>query len=185
MVTLGFEGTSLSPRAEAMGDYAGHADEGQRLKKQVTVEGGAAKIAGDTAGNTSGIGVGPAQRFGRWEARTRLSANATDYHGVLLLWPTSGGGGVSPANGGEVDFSEAIDPSRATVNGFLHVTGADQIGGEVKTDANQWHNWAVEWTATKLTYYLDGRQWFSVDITANQLPGQMDMTAQLDYFPGD
>lgn len=185
VTSIDFDGAALPAGVEAMGDYAGHAGQGQRLKKQVKVSGGVAKITGDKNGNTTGIGIGPNQKYGRWEARTRLSAGATDYHGVLLLWPENGGGNVESSDGSEVDFSEAMDPTRKTVSGFVHARGMNQLSAQVTVDATKWHNWAMEWTPEKITYYVDGKEWFSTTDKKALPAGPMSMTAQLDYFPGD
>ena len=38
-------------------------------------------------------------------------------------------------------------------------------------DATQWHNWAVEWTPTTITGYVDGVAWFSTTRPTRCRPG--------------
>ena len=59
---------------------------------------------------------------------------------------------------------EMTDHTRQSTDIFLHY-GADnaQEHGEVKIDATQWHNWAVEWTPKDVTAYVDGKQWWHTD----------------------
>ena len=53
----------------------------------------------------------------------------------------------------------------------------------MKTDATRWHNWAVEWTPTSITTFLDGRKWYGTTDRAVQPPGPMHLCIQLDWFP--
>ena len=50
-------------------------------------------------------------------------------------------------------------------------------------DTTQWHNYAVEWTPTGITGYIDGVQAFRDTDTAHLPSGSMHQTVQLDWFP--
>jgi len=50
-------------------------------------------------------------------------------------------------------------------------------------DLTQWHNYAVEWTRTGITGYIDGVPWY-IDTAPSHLPTVgMHQTLQLDWFP--
>ena len=99
----------------------------------------------------------------------------------MLLWPDAENWPV----GGEVDFMEISDETRQKTDFFLHYGEADhQLHGEKVIDATQWHNWAVEWTPTTITGYVDGVAWFSTTRADALPPGPMHLTLQLDWFPG-
>ena len=103
------------------------------------------------------------------------------YHAVMLLWPDAENWPV----GGEVDVMETSDGTRQKTDFFLHYGKEDhQLHGEKVIDATQWHNWAVEWTPTRITGYVDGVAWFSTTRTDALPPGPMHLALQLDWFPG-
>ena len=85
--------------------------------------------------------------------------------------------------GGEIDFMELVDPARRAAEGFVH-HGADnrRERGTVTTDATRWHDWAVEWTPSAITMFLDGRPWYRTTDRAVQPPGPMHPCVQLDWF---
>jgi Glycosyl hydrolases family 16 len=161
-------------------DGPGNDHDGRRSPSAVAVRDGVVTLSGDAAGITGGMCWGAGRRYGRWEARVRAPAADPAYHAVLLLWPDAD---TWPA-GGEIDFMELADPARRTAEGFVH-HGADNRTqrGTVTTDATQWHNWAVEWTPSSITMYLDGRPWYRTTDRAVQPPGPMHVCVQLDWFP--
>ena len=138
-------------------DGPGHAGEGRRSPSAVSVRDGVLTITGDPSGTTAGMSWGDGRRYGRWEARVRAPAGDPSYNALVLLWPDA----ENWPEGGEIDFMEIGDPDRQEVDVFLHY-GEDneQKHGRVKTDATRWHNWAVEWTPTSITTFLDGRKWY-------------------------
>jgi Glycosyl hydrolases family 16 len=127
-------------------DSPGHAGNGRRTPDAVSIEDGILTITGDSDGNTAGMAWNPGQRYGRWEGRVRAPASDESYNALLLLWPDAEDFPV----GGEIDFMEMMDHTRQTTDIFLH-NGEDDdtVNGEVRIDATQWHNWAVEWTPTR------------------------------------
>jgi hypothetical protein len=163
-------------------DGPGHAGKGRRSPSAVSVSGGLLTISGDANGTTGGMAwrLGDA-KYGRWEARVKSPVADPAYHAVMLLWPDAENW---PA-GGEVDFMEISDGTRQKTDFFLHYGAADhQLHGEKVIDATQWHNWAVEWTPTTITGYVDGVAWFSTSRADALPPGPMHLTLQLDWFPG-
>ncbi|GAA1869441.1 hypothetical protein GCM10009836_57520 [Pseudonocardia ailaonensis] len=161
-------------------DGDGHGGNGRRTPDAVSTSGGVLTLTGDSAGNTAGMAWNPGRKYGRWEARVRAPASDPSYHALLLLWPDAENWPV----GGEVDFMEMMDDSRRTTNMFLHY-GADnsQLSGDVDIDGTQWHNWAVEWTPTGITAFVDGEEWFHTSDTSVLPPGPMHLCIQLDWFP--
>jgi Glycosyl hydrolases family 16 len=161
-------------------DGPGHDGQGRRSPSAVSVADGVMTITGDASGTTGGMAWNPGQKYGRWEGRIKAPASDPSYNALLLLWPDAENW---PA-GGEVDFMEMTDDTRQSTNFFLHY-GADnsQVQGDVKIDATQWHNWAVEWTAESITAYVDGKQWYRTTDTSTFPPGPMHLCIQLDWFP--
>jgi hypothetical protein len=161
-------------------DGPGHGGNGRRSPAAVAVRDGVLTITGDSSGTTAGMSWGHGRRYGRWEARVRAPAADPSYHPVLLLWPDAENG----PEGGEIDFMEIGDPARQKVDVFLHHGPDDeQEHGQVQVDATRWHNWAVEWTPTSVTTFLDGRKWYGTTDRAVQPPGPMHLCIQLDWFP--
>ena len=165
-----------------MYDGPGHAGNGRRTPTAASIVGGLLTITGDTQGNSEGMAWNPGQKYGRWEGCVKSPPGADSLHSLLLLWPDAENWPV----GGEVDFMEISDPSRQSVDSFLHY-GADnqQESGKLKTDASQWHAWAVEWTSQGLSEFVDGKKWWSTTDTSHLPPGPMHLCIQLDYFGGD
>ena len=162
-------------------DGPGHNGAGRRTPDAIKVADGIMTMTGDEQGNSGGMAWQPGQRYGRWEARVRSHAGDPDYHAVLLLWPDAENWPV----GGEIDFMEISDPTRQNTQMFLHY-GQDnqQVQGSVDIDATQWHDWAVEWSPTGVTAYVDGKEWWSTKDTSILPPGPMHLTIQLDNFGG-
>jgi Glycosyl hydrolases family 16 len=173
---------SSSLTAWRLYDGPGHAGNGRRTPSAVSVAGGVLTITGDAEGNSEGMAWNPGQMYGRWEACVRSSAAAATYHSLLLLWPDA----EDWPSGGEVDFMEILDPDRQNVEANLHYGPDDQqMGGNMRMDATQWHSWAVEWTPEHIATYVDGMQWGgSTDVTRLP-PGPMHLCIQLDNFGGD
>ncbi|MFR9803162.1 family 16 glycosylhydrolase [Pseudonocardia sp. RS010] len=160
-------------------DGAGHGGNGRRTPDAVSTSGGILTIRGDSDGDTGGLAFHDSRQYGRYEMRARFPAGDSQYHPVLILWPSD----IEWPRGGEIDFAET-DSASAGVSFFLHY-GADnnQKSANRKIDITQWHNYAVEWTPDGIIGYLDGQQWFSSTDPGTLPPGRMHPTIQLDYFP--
>lgn len=157
----------------------GNAGNGTRSAKAVSVENGSLVIRGDSDGNTGGMAWSGSQRFGKWEMRAKFPAGDSQYHPVLILWPSD----EDWPQGGEVDFAETTSASD-DVSFFLHYSSSNQQKYAKKNiDITQWHNYAVEWVDGRITGYIDGEKWFESTDQKTLPPGQMHPTIQLDYFP--
>ena len=160
----------------------GHAGNGIRSPNAWSVDGSVVTVSGDSAGTTGGMSAKFAQQqYGRWEVRMRTSARDPKYHPVLILWPNNN---TSP-NCAEIDYAEGTsDTSR--IKFFLHYacSGSNfQTQAAQPMDTTQWHNYAVQWTPSGITGYIDGVQWFTDTDPAHQPPVGMHQTIQLDWFP--
>lgn len=168
-------------------DGEGNAGNGTRSPDAVRVHDGVLTISGDAGGTTGGLADHTAQRYGRWEVRMRAAplpgaAGGNPYHPVLLLWPADAGGSVKPGgSGGEIDFAEA-DVGSGQVSAYLHppTSDADQKVFQQPVDLSQWHVYAVEWTPTHITGWIDGQQWYEVNDPVVQPGGPMSPCLQLD-----
>jgi outer membrane protein OmpA-like peptidoglycan-associated protein len=105
---------------------------------------------------------GVTHTYGAYFVRSRVTGAGPTQ--VELLWPTSG---WPP----EIDFNEtngATDFSMAT----LHFNSDNtQVHSTINADMSQWHTWGVIWTATSVSYTLDGSVWAHVDVAA-EVPHQ-------------
>ncbi|MFC5996250.1 family 16 glycosylhydrolase [Pseudonocardia hispaniensis] len=160
-------------------DGAGHAGNGRRSPSAISVENGALVIRGDSNGTTGGLAWSEGQRYGKWEVRAKFPAGDSQYHPVLILWPSD----MAWPEGGEIDFAETTSASK-DVSFFLHYSSSNQQKYAKKAlDITQWHNYAVEWTPQGVKGYIDGEEWFSSTEQHTLPPGKMNPTIQLDYFP--
>jgi hypothetical protein len=134
-------------------------------------------------GNDAGIAWGPGQKYGAWEVRVKIPAGAPNYDPVLLLWPDA----ENWPTGGEIDFMEIWgDGSRQAVNSVLHYGSTNQQAGATKAvDATQWHTYAVSWTPTQITTYVDGTPIFTTTDASTFPPGPMHLAIQLDMLGPD
>jgi hypothetical protein len=173
---------SSSAKSWGIYDGPGHAGNGRRSPSQVSIANGLLTLTGDAEGNSAGMDWNPGQKYGRWEGCVRSSPGADSLHSLMLLWPDAENWPV----GGEVDFMEISDPSRQSVDSFLHY-GVDnqQEQSSIRIDASLWHAWAVEWTPQGITQYVDGTKWWSTSDTSHLPPGPMHLCIQLDYFGGN
>lgn len=154
---------------------AGYGGRGSRTPDALSVGDGALTISGDAAGATGGMAWGKGQTFGRWEVRARVPAGDSAYNAVLMLWPDAD-------SGAEVDFMELQDAARSTAIAAVHGAEGGQAVGKTAIDATQWHNWAVEWTPSRVTTFVDGQRWFETTDPKLIPTGPMHLCVQLDYF---
>lgn len=156
----------------------GHDGRGLRRSSAWKVDGNVATVTGSTTGVTGGMSSRYSQKYGRWEARMKTNARDAQYHPNILLWPD-----VASSRCPEVNFAEGTHDTKV-VKFFLHYGCKPLQTRGVKTlDMTQWHNYAVSWTPTQITGYVDGVVWFK-DTNRSHLPqGKMHAAAQLDWFP--
>lgn len=142
---------------------------------------GVATVSGDSAGTTGGMSAKFAkQKYGRWETRMKTNQRDPEYHPVLILWPDT-----KSSTCAEIDYAESTSET-ALVKFFLHYAcsgSSKQTYATKAVDTTQWHNYAVEWTPTGITGYIDGVKTFTDTNPAHQPSGTMHQTLQLDWFP--
>lgn len=180
----GFNYSSLATLDTNWSRYngAGHSGNGVRSPAAWTLDGQYLTVTGDSTGTTGGMSHRDRGRtYGRWEVRMRVPSRDTEYHPVLILWPDQGR--VAANNCAEIDFSEST--SNVTVNKFFlhHSCSGAQQSAQQTVDMTQWHNYAVEWRAGRLTGWIDGVQWFSTTDPTLVPSDPAHLTMQLDWFP--
>jgi hypothetical protein len=160
----------------------GHDGQGWRRRSAWNVDGATVTVTGDAKGTTGGMASLYGQKFGRWEARMKTSLRDPKYHPNILLWPHQRGTTNCP----EVNFAESTN-NRKLAKFFLHY-GCHNKGltrAKKSIDMTKWHNYAVEWTPTRVTGYLDGKVWFR-DSNRKHVPQvAMHATMQLDWMPNN
>lgn len=169
-------------RGQPAGDPGGFFD-----PRHVSVSGGQLVISAyhDPADNpwdagpgtyvSGGISSSPsfAQTYGKYLVRFRMDAGK----GValtVLLWPRSN------AWPPEIDFAEDNGTSRRTNYATLHF-GADntQVRKTTAVNLTKWHTLGVQWTAERLVYTLDGRDWATVsNANVPSIPMVLDIQTQ-------
>ena len=95
-------------------------------------------------------------RYGRVEIRAKMPTGKGLWPALWML-PTNGAStGWLP----EIDIYESVDPGRYWANFHSNTgSGRQQLGPlPVGTDTSQWHDYAIEWSPTQITWFLDGRQ---------------------------
>jgi len=167
--------------------WPGNAGNGQRCASHTTVGGGFLRESGDAAGRTGWLANTTNQKYGRWEARARMTATdptatGNPYHPVLLLWPQS----ERWPQDGEDDYAETHIGADG-IDAFIHhptPSGVVQDHYSTPVELTSWHNYAIEWQPGHIRGYLDGVQWFDDTDPAAQPPGPMHGTIQLDDSTG-
>jgi len=159
----------------------GYQGEGWQSQEAFSVSNGVMSITGDSTGLTGAVGYfGAMQRYGRWESRIRVPQGDGSYHPVALLWPTQG----TWPSAGEIDYFETS--GTAVTNSFsIHHGGGQPQVTEIAIDRN-WHNYAVEWTSTSISAYLDGEVYYRTTDRSLFPPFSMWHSFQLDWmgYPG-
>lgn len=167
--------------------WPGNAGNGHRCASHTTVGNGFLREIGDAAGNTGWLANTTDQKYGRWEARARMTATdpaatGNPYHPVLLLWPQS----ERWPQDGEDDYAETHIGAEG-IDAFIHhptPRGIVQDHYSAPVDLTNWHNYAIEWQPGHIRGFLDGVQWFDDTDPAAQPPGPMHGTIQLDDSTG-
>ena len=156
-------------------DGASRAGDGRWTPDAITVRDGAVVIRGDAVSVTGGMSWRDGRVTGRWEMRARFPKGYAGYRPVLLLRPDGGSGG------GEVDFADTTSASDSVSFVLRHGSGAESATKQL--DITQWHNYAVEVTADRVTGYVDGQKWFE-STDRDMLPrGPVHPAIQLDRLP--
>jgi hypothetical protein len=139
--------------------YEGPGDDlGSWSPGNVAVSGGALRLSvsrpgGDPPSRWGGVGAaGSAQRYGRWEARIRMSTG----RGILGQFVLS----PAPEGSGAPVIVVSVAPYADTIS----VTGTGTGSGGSRTAAlrrpGDYHTVAVEWTPARVRVLLDGQRLF-------------------------
>jgi beta-glucanase (GH16 family) len=131
--------------------------------------------AGPNTYVTGGVSSSPsfAQTYGKYLVRFRFGAGVGIAH-AILLWPQTN---TWPP---EIDFSEDNGFNRQTSYATLHYgAGNTQVQHSVGVNLTHWHTLGVEWTAGRLVYTLDGRNWATVtNENVPSVPMTLDIQTQ-------
>lgn len=164
-------------------DGPGNGGHGRRTPAALSVAGGMLTFTADSLGNSGGIAQKTAYvgKYGAWETCIRSSMSAPAYHSVALLWPNDNAWPV----GGEVDFMEIRDPMRTNLEYNLHFGAVNHVESHSRTiNGLQWHSYAVQWTPTRISVFVDGVMWAQSTEVSRFPRGPMHLCLQLDNFGG-
>jgi beta-glucanase (GH16 family) len=182
LMTDNFDGSSVNTGPQGWTVYEYPDSAFPRVAKNFHVADGEAKLNG-TYDRASGeiLGAGMAshisQKYGRWELRAKVD-KGRGFSAASLLWPTS----EKWPTDGEVDLFEIPRADRQSVFQVVHNGVRDNTGeNKILMDATQWHTYAVEWTPTRLVYYVDNKaQWTVTKSLLIPSTGNLNMTIQID-----
>jgi hypothetical protein len=159
-----------------------------RVASQCSATGGYLRMLQSSNGATCGGWMnGFSQRYGLWEVRMKAASTGTSGsapHPVLILWPEDGNWTS------ELDWFETNLGDSA--GGYLHCTsksgnasGNCYVLPSNSVDYSQWHTYSFVWTASSMSGYIDGQQWWSTTNTSSFQPlGASNLTIQLDNLTG-
>ena len=158
----------------------GYNKHGQRCASQTKEGGGYLSVTGTANGVTGGLyGRVRPFRYGRVEVRERavpLSSSGAPYHAVPLMWPQHD----TDWTKGEIDFAER-DVASPKVYLFVHHDGT-QDPCSFAVDSTRFHNYAIDWEPTSVTWYVDGNQICTVGASITVFD-KSNGGAQLDMLP--
>jgi len=102
---------------------------------------------------------GPGHRV---DVRARLPQGKGTWPAIWML-PTEKAYGGWP-DSGEIDIVEAVGCTKNKVYGTVHTERYNHMkntekGGSTRTDVSMWHTYSIEWTDSKITWYLDGKEY--------------------------
>jgi beta-glucanase (GH16 family) len=105
--------------------------------------------------------------FGRFEIRAKLPSGTGTWPAIWML-PISIEYGSWPRSG-EIDIMEYVGFDMGNVHGtvhsakYYHGNGTQKGGSIMVPDADTaFHTYAIEWSAEKIEWFLDGESYFSV-----------------------
>ena len=124
--------------------------------------------------------------YGKVEARIKIPAGQGFWPAFWMLgadidqagWPDTG----------EIDIMENIGKEPATIHGTVHgpgYSGGNGIGGPFtlpagKRFADDYHVYAIEWSANSIAFFVDGAQYF--EVTPAKLPAGKTWVYQHPFF---
>lgn len=177
-----FDGNAFNTGVQGWAVYDYPDSNFPRVATNARVADGMAQLDGtyDRATGTilgAGLASQLSQKYGRWEVRMRVESGR-GWSAAGLLWPTS----ERWPTDGEIDLFEIPAAQRQRLSMTVHNGIRNNTGdSKVVMDATQWHTYAVEWTPTKLTYYIDGQvKWTVVKPALVPSTGDLHMTLQMD-----
>ena len=110
-------------------------------------------------------------RYGRAEARIKTNPYTGNFPAFWLM-PQNNTFGGWPASG-EIDIWETINQTQEA-HGSVHTNWTYTLGKGGNTnhmagiDYTMWHVYSVEWTANKITWYVDGNKMWSYSKSTSQ-----------------
>jgi beta-glucanase (GH16 family) len=173
----GLFGTSAGETTGCGDGFNGH---GQRCGSQTTEGGGYLSVTGTADGKTGGIWARTTPfKYGRVEVRERavpLAKNGGEaYHAVPLIWPEDG----TVWEHAEIDFAER-DVAAKSVGFFVHHGDVSNCSADV--DSTKFHNYAIDWEPTSVTWYIDGKLQCTIKSSSDSF-SRTNGGAQMDMFP--
>lgn len=177
-----FDGDAVNTGVQGWSIYDYPDSKFPRVAQNFEIGGGVVSLKG-TYDRASGeiLGAGMAshisQKYGRWEVRVKVE-KGRGYSAAGLLWPTS----ERWPTDGEVDLFEIPSGQRQKIHQTIHNGVRNNTGSNtLKLDATQWHTYAVEWTPTKLVYFVDGQaKWTVTKPALIPTTGNLHLTLQFD-----
>jgi beta-glucanase (GH16 family) len=181
-VSDNFDGTSVDTGIQGWTVYDYPNANFPRVAKNFGVQDGEMQLHGSynrSSGEILGSGVSSkvGQKYGRWEVRMRVE-KGRGFSAASLLWPVDDNWPTD----GEVDLFEIPHGDRQDIFQTIHNGVRDNTGeNKVLMDATQWHTYAVEWTPTRLVYYVDNKaQWTVTKALLVPKTGDLNLTLQMD-----
>lgn len=100
--------------------------------------------------------------YGRMELRLKVPLARGSWSAAWMM-PTTSKHGEWPKSG-EIDIMEHVGHDPGNVHGTVHTdkfnhTKNTQVGRVVRTTADDWHTYGVEWSPERIRFTVDGRQY--------------------------
>jgi beta-glucanase (GH16 family) len=180
-----FNGTAVDTTKWSIYQSAGHAGNGVRASRAISVASGLLTITARMENGTlvsGGMSNKLNQTYGKFEFRARVDADPSQAtSGAILTWPESG---RWPADGENDILETGVDPDRTPVSSFVHY-GSDNKQYWFHHDGvngTEWHTYAMEWTPSAIRIYRDGALAWTVSDTAAIPDVAHHLAIQLDAF---